>query len=216
MYSLNSAWFTFDEGKCGSLEGGKYADLAVLSDDYLTVGRGGLRLTFGARDGRRRGDVWRRAVRGTGGEVGISGRSAFREGIAPAPPCHHRRAAGARCPRGPTSPVRDLRQRRAQNRRRRLRKSFAATEPAVPLRLCHAVARISEAAPDRLSADGGVETETAAQLDMTFWAQNDPMRKRGCIATARTLNQPKAAAMYDKRAYHTLKGKQRTAVDVVS
>jgi predicted amidohydrolase YtcJ len=37
MYSLNSAWFTFDEGKRGSLEGGKYADLAVLSDDYLTV-----------------------------------------------------------------------------------------------------------------------------------------------------------------------------------
>jgi hypothetical protein len=37
MYSLNSAWFTFDEGKRGSLEPGKYADLAVLSDDYLTV-----------------------------------------------------------------------------------------------------------------------------------------------------------------------------------
>ncbi len=37
MYSLNSAWFTFDETKRGSLEGGKYADLAVLSDDYLTV-----------------------------------------------------------------------------------------------------------------------------------------------------------------------------------
>jgi predicted amidohydrolase YtcJ len=36
-YSLDSAWFTFDEGKRGSLEGGKYADLAVLSDDYLTV-----------------------------------------------------------------------------------------------------------------------------------------------------------------------------------
>src|SRR6266436_8734361 len=37
MYSLNSAWFTFDEDKRGSLEPGKYADLAVLSDDYLTV-----------------------------------------------------------------------------------------------------------------------------------------------------------------------------------
>ncbi len=37
MYSLNSAWFTFDEGKRGSLEPGKYGDLAVLSDDYLTV-----------------------------------------------------------------------------------------------------------------------------------------------------------------------------------
>ena len=37
MYSLNSAWFTFDEAARGSLEPGKYADLAVLSDDYLTV-----------------------------------------------------------------------------------------------------------------------------------------------------------------------------------
>jgi predicted amidohydrolase YtcJ len=37
MYSLNSAWFTFDEDKRGSLEPGKYGDLAVLSDDYLTV-----------------------------------------------------------------------------------------------------------------------------------------------------------------------------------
>ena len=37
MYSLNGAWFTFDEDKRGSLEPGKYADLAVLSDDYMTV-----------------------------------------------------------------------------------------------------------------------------------------------------------------------------------
>jgi len=37
MYSLNAAWFAFDEAKRGSLEPGKYADLAVLSDDYLTV-----------------------------------------------------------------------------------------------------------------------------------------------------------------------------------
>jgi predicted amidohydrolase YtcJ len=37
MYSLNAAWFTFDETKRGSLEAGKYADLAVLSDDYMTV-----------------------------------------------------------------------------------------------------------------------------------------------------------------------------------
>jgi predicted amidohydrolase YtcJ len=37
MYSLNSAWFTFDEDKRGSLEPGKYADLAVLSEDYMTV-----------------------------------------------------------------------------------------------------------------------------------------------------------------------------------
>ena len=37
MYTLESAWFTFDEAKRGSLEGGKYADLAVLSKDYMTV-----------------------------------------------------------------------------------------------------------------------------------------------------------------------------------
>ena len=37
MYSLDAAWFTFDEDKRGSLVSGKYADLAVLSDDYMTV-----------------------------------------------------------------------------------------------------------------------------------------------------------------------------------
>jgi predicted amidohydrolase YtcJ len=37
MYSANSAWFTFDEDIRGTLEPGKYADLAVLSDDYMTV-----------------------------------------------------------------------------------------------------------------------------------------------------------------------------------
>jgi len=37
MYSLDAAWFTFDEAKRGSLEAGKYADLAVLSEDYMTV-----------------------------------------------------------------------------------------------------------------------------------------------------------------------------------
>jgi predicted amidohydrolase YtcJ len=37
MYAINAAWFSFDEDKRGSLEGGKYADLAVLSDDYMTV-----------------------------------------------------------------------------------------------------------------------------------------------------------------------------------
>ena len=37
FYTLGSAWFSFDENKRGSLETGKYADLAVLSKDYLTV-----------------------------------------------------------------------------------------------------------------------------------------------------------------------------------
>ena len=36
-YTLGSAWFTFDDGKRGSLEAGKLADLAVLTKDYLTV-----------------------------------------------------------------------------------------------------------------------------------------------------------------------------------
>jgi predicted amidohydrolase YtcJ len=36
-YTIGSAWFSFDEGKRGSLETGKLADLAVLSKDYMTV-----------------------------------------------------------------------------------------------------------------------------------------------------------------------------------
>ncbi|MBZ5634546.1 MAG: amidohydrolase [Acidobacteriia bacterium] len=37
LYTLGSAWFSFDETRRGSLEIGKYADLAVLSKDYVTV-----------------------------------------------------------------------------------------------------------------------------------------------------------------------------------
>ncbi len=37
LYTLGSAWFSFDEGKRGSLEPGKLADLAVLTKDYLSV-----------------------------------------------------------------------------------------------------------------------------------------------------------------------------------
>jgi predicted amidohydrolase YtcJ len=37
FYTLGSAWFSFDDDERGSLEVGKLADLAVLSDDYLTV-----------------------------------------------------------------------------------------------------------------------------------------------------------------------------------
>jgi predicted amidohydrolase YtcJ len=36
-YTIGSAWFSFDDGKRGSLETGKLADLAVLSKDYMTV-----------------------------------------------------------------------------------------------------------------------------------------------------------------------------------
>jgi predicted amidohydrolase YtcJ len=37
MYTINAAWFAHDEGKRGSLEPGKYADLAVLTKDFLTA-----------------------------------------------------------------------------------------------------------------------------------------------------------------------------------
>ena len=34
---MGGAYFSFEEDRRGSLEAGKLADLAVLSDDYLTV-----------------------------------------------------------------------------------------------------------------------------------------------------------------------------------
>ena len=37
LYTLGSAWFSFDDGKRGSLTPGKLADLAVLTKDYLSV-----------------------------------------------------------------------------------------------------------------------------------------------------------------------------------
>ena len=37
IYTLNSAWMSFDEDERGSLEVGKLADLAVLSADYMSV-----------------------------------------------------------------------------------------------------------------------------------------------------------------------------------
>ncbi|MEO5925750.1 MAG: amidohydrolase [Bryobacteraceae bacterium] len=37
LYTLGSAWFSKDDTKRGSLEVGKYADLVVLTKDYLTI-----------------------------------------------------------------------------------------------------------------------------------------------------------------------------------
>jgi predicted amidohydrolase YtcJ len=37
LYTEGAAWFSFDDDQVGSFKEGKYADLAVLSDDYLTV-----------------------------------------------------------------------------------------------------------------------------------------------------------------------------------
>ena len=36
-YTEGSAWFSFDDHQVGSITEGKYADLSVLSADYLTV-----------------------------------------------------------------------------------------------------------------------------------------------------------------------------------
>lgn len=37
LYTIGSAWFSHDDDERGSLEAGKYADLAVLSQDYMTI-----------------------------------------------------------------------------------------------------------------------------------------------------------------------------------
>jgi predicted amidohydrolase YtcJ len=37
MYTVGSAWFSHDDDERGSLEVGKLADVAVLSQDYMTV-----------------------------------------------------------------------------------------------------------------------------------------------------------------------------------
>ena len=37
LHTMGGAWLTLEEGRKGSIEVGKYADLAVLSADYLTV-----------------------------------------------------------------------------------------------------------------------------------------------------------------------------------
>jgi predicted amidohydrolase YtcJ len=37
MYTVGSSWFSHDDDERGSLEVGKLADLAVLSQDYMTV-----------------------------------------------------------------------------------------------------------------------------------------------------------------------------------
>jgi predicted amidohydrolase YtcJ len=44
LYTIGSAWFTFDEGRKGSIEVGKLADLVVLNGDYLTVSADQIRL----------------------------------------------------------------------------------------------------------------------------------------------------------------------------
>ena len=43
MYTIGSAWFSEEENELGSFEVGKKGDLAVLTDDYLTVSDDGLR-----------------------------------------------------------------------------------------------------------------------------------------------------------------------------
>jgi predicted amidohydrolase YtcJ len=43
MHTMGSAWLTFEEGRKGSIEAGKHADLVVLNGDYLTVPEGQIR-----------------------------------------------------------------------------------------------------------------------------------------------------------------------------
>ena len=43
LYTLGAAWFSFDDALLGSFDAGKLADLAVLSEDYLTVPEARLR-----------------------------------------------------------------------------------------------------------------------------------------------------------------------------
>ena len=57
FYTLGSAWFSFDDDERGSLEVGKLADLAVLSDDYMTcpvekIGEPRVGADDGGREGR--------------------------------------------------------------------------------------------------------------------------------------------------------------------
>jgi predicted amidohydrolase YtcJ len=41
LYTIGSAWFSFDEDKLGSLQAGKFADLAALSADILELEESG-------------------------------------------------------------------------------------------------------------------------------------------------------------------------------
>ena len=42
LYTVGSAWFSHDENDLGTIEVGKHADLAVLSDDYFTIPEEGI------------------------------------------------------------------------------------------------------------------------------------------------------------------------------
>src|SRR5574341_1038277 len=37
LYTIGSAWFSHEQDKKGSIEVGKFADLAVLSDNYFSI-----------------------------------------------------------------------------------------------------------------------------------------------------------------------------------
>ena len=63
MYTRNSAFMANDDDKRGTLEPGKFADLAVLSADYLTAPvKGDRENQIGADDGRRQCGVCGSAV----------------------------------------------------------------------------------------------------------------------------------------------------------
>ena len=65
LYTEGAAWFSFDDHHVGSFVAGKYADLAVLSHDYLTVPEQTIRriesvLTTARREDRARHGALRR------------------------------------------------------------------------------------------------------------------------------------------------------------
>ena len=63
MYTRNSAFMANDDDKRGTLEPGKFADLAVLSSDYPDgPGEGDRKDQVAADDGRRQGGLCRTAV----------------------------------------------------------------------------------------------------------------------------------------------------------
>ncbi len=107
---------------------------------------------------------------------------AGRVGIAPASPCHHPTGGGRAMPtRSQVPPCATY----ANGVGKIAEGAYAAAEAAPPPRLCHAVARISDTAPDRLSANGGARDGDRSAARHDVWSQNDPKRK----SKMRTLDE---------------------------
>lgn len=76
MYTSGSAYLSFDDDKMGAIEEGKYADLAVLSDDPLCADEQTFRrITSSLTLGRRQNRQPKRAVRQPQDQPVMSGRA---------------------------------------------------------------------------------------------------------------------------------------------